>query len=474
MIGKEEIENKLFQEVNKKLMCYPPVIRMYYDRLIKEGKTYQSASVYVKVITHFVDFLFSGKAPFDFYRKVSVFDINRFLGSLESDSTKATNWSALNSFFNFLVPSYLSCNPMSNVDRPLISKQKKSDYLSVEETKQILNNVDILANERMRNRDKCILMLGFYCGLKSADIVQANVNDVNFERSVIRVYLKESVLDVPLSYSVRECLCLWLDDRKAHFDTTTDALFVSQIKKRISDDTLNILLKRYAVGIDKKVTTRVMRNTCVVNLYRETKNLALCAKLLGQPSISAAQRYIEQIVSDSDVEEAVNTIEDLLNDKISSEKKTANILPLAMKIIQNASIEELELSLRVRQSLRKARMKTIGDLCGWHEEELKELLCLSQSHIDEIKGKLAETGCNLSKEKTTYPSKNDLWFQNIKWSRACQDCQRDANGFCKQRSCAEENYDPWGDPLPAYLWYPDGNDVALYLFKKSKEKNSKK
>ena len=341
MTGKEETEKKLDQEIGKRLIHYPPVIKKYYDNLIREGKTLKSASVYIKVVMHLADFIFPSNVPLDFYMRVSTAYIDQFLDSMESDSTKATNWSALNGFFQFLSPEYTRHNPVQNIQRPAVSKQKKSDYLSIEETKQIFENIDILANERMRNRDKCILMLGFYCGLKSSDIVQANISDVDFKSGNIRIYLKENeVIYIPLSQSVCVCLNSWLQDRKNYFDTATDALFVSQIKKRISDDTLNILLKRYAVGINKKVTTRVMRNTCVITLYKETHNLALCAKLLGQPNISAAQHYIDQIISDSDVEDAINIVEDVLNNQSYANENTINIPPLAMKIIKNASISE--------------------------------------------------------------------------------------------------------------------------------------
>lgn len=62
--------------------------------------------------------------------------------------------------------------------------------------------------------------------------------------------------------------------------------------------------------------------------------------------------------------------------------------------------------------------------------------------------------------------KDNNWFAQIKWSQTCIECQKKHNGICHNRSCAEDNYDPWGDELPAYLWYADGNDVEKYLSRK--------
>ena len=64
--------------------------------------------------------------------------------------------------------------------------------------------------------------------------------------------------------------------------------------------------------------------------------------------------------------------------------------------------------------------------------------------------------------------KDDRWFATVNWSKSCINCQSETNGVCRSRGCAELHYDPWGDELPAYLYYPDGNDVEKYLENKRK------
>ena len=208
----------------------------------------------------------------------------------------------------------------------------------------------------------------------------------------------------------------------------------------------------------------------MITLYKETHNLALCAKLLGQPNISAAQHYIEHIISDSDVEDAINIVEDVFNNQNYANEISINIPPLAMKIIKNASISELGFSARLKHFLLRADIRTIGELCTWHKDELAEIPCITSQDLDDIQIKLEEIGLCLSPQKLEFPLKNDEWFSNIKWDKSCIMCQRETNGVCKKRSCAEENYDPWGDPLPAYLWQPDGNNVESYLIKKLRQK----
>ena len=64
--------------------------------------------------------------------------------------------------------------------------------------------------------------------------------------------------------------------------------------------------------------------------------------------------------------------------------------------------------------------------------------------------------------------KDDKWFASIKWDNSCLQCQAKTNGVCENRSCAEDNYDPWGDPIPAYVYHHDGNTLNEYLENKRK------
>ena len=66
-------------------------------------------------------------------------------------------------------------------------------------------------------------------------------------------------------------------------------------------------------------------------------------------------------------------------------------------------------------------------------------------------------------------TKDDVWFTSIKWDSTCLQCQADNNGVCPNKSCAEYHYDEWGDPIPADLYFMDGNNVQEYLENKRKK-----
>lgn len=66
------------------------------------------------------------------------------------------------------------------------------------------------------------------------------------------------------------------------------------------------------------------------------------------------------------------------------------------------------------------------------------------------------------------------WFASIKWTKDCLDCQKKHNGYCHRPSCAQMEYDEWGDPIPLYCYFADGNNVAEYLEKKRKRKEAER
>ena len=45
--------------------------------------------------------------------------------------------------------------------------------------------------------------------------------------------------------------------------------------------------------------------------------------------------------------------------------------------------------------------------------------------------------------------KDSNWFQNVKWDKACIECQSETNGVCRNIKCAKMHYNEQGKPIPA-------------------------
>lgn len=285
----------------------PYVLTQYYYSLTGSGKSYRTAKEYIERVLQFIKFTFGENIQEDFYLNVDATHINKYITSLRtknisgktertSDSYKTLNWSSLNSFFQFLVPEYINENPVANTQRPKMKDNPNVTFLTPEEISKILNSVEDRAFGRMKNRDLCLLKLGFSTGLRISAIVQIDIDDLDLEHNQIKVTEKGDHDDyIIIGANLKEQINLWLKDRKEYFGrTTSNALFVSQECNRLSARSVKDIMDKYTLGItDKKVTPHVMRHSCATNLYEQTGDIYLCAKQLHHKNVSTTQRYAE-------------------------------------------------------------------------------------------------------------------------------------------------------------------------------------
>ena len=307
MSGRLEKENQIEQKILEKINSMPYVLTQYYYSLTGSGKSYRTAKEYIERVLQFIKFTFGENIQEDFYLNVDATHINKYITSLRtknisgktertSDSYKTLNWSSLNSFFQFLVPEYINENPVANTQRPKMKDNPNVTFLTPEEISKILNSVEDRAFGRMKNRDLCLLKLGFSTGLRISAIVQIDIDDLDLEHNQIKVTEKGDHDDyIIIGANLKEQINLWLKDRKEYFGrTTSNALFVSQECNRLSARSVKDIMDKYTLGItDKKVTPHVMRHSCATNLYEQTGDIYLCAKQLHHKNVSTTQRYAE-------------------------------------------------------------------------------------------------------------------------------------------------------------------------------------
>ena len=323
MSGRYEKELRFEVRTKKKLEELPSVMTEYYYYLIGAGSSFTTVDNYINYISSFLKFTFDDCNE-KFYTKVKPFHINKYISSLRtktvngetkrtSDSIRAVHWSALNSFFQFLVPAYIKENPVAETKRPKIKDNPDVTYLTPEEIVKIIDNVCSIAGENVKNRDLCILKLGLSTGLRVSAISQIDLSDVDLSHNQIRVTEKGDVDNyILIGDNLKKQIELWISDRNKYFaECSTNALFVSQHKKRVSVDTINRIMVKYTKGVtDKHVTPHVMRHSCATNLYEKTGDIYLCAKQLNHKNVATTQRYAE--ISKAKQKKAANILDDMI------------------------------------------------------------------------------------------------------------------------------------------------------------------
>ena len=145
MSGRLEREEKIKNKIQKKLKNLNPVLTEFYNDMRGDKKSYNTINSYINYVIEFMNFISTDDTDGEFYKNIKPADIKRYIVSIStrevngevvivSDDLQATKWSALNTFFVFLVNNdYIETNPMIKTKRPKVNTEHKVTYLTQDE-----------------------------------------------------------------------------------------------------------------------------------------------------------------------------------------------------------------------------------------------------------------------------------------------------------------------------------------------------
>lgn len=317
MSGRMEKELLAKEKMLKKLEYLPEIFTTFYNWMDARDKSYKTINNYIRHVKEFMDFFTKGKRDEKFYEKVTDVDIERFMISIKNknsgDDIKAAKWSSLNTFFKFLIQKkYINNNPMLLTERPKIRTEHDVTYLTPEEINSIFDRIQNESRTRNKNRDICIVALGITTGLRVSAIVNIDVEDVNFSENNIEVIEKgRKKRKISFSENLRNMLLVWLKDREIYFDgKETGPLFLSQQKKRLSVDSVSLIMEKYTSHLSKHITPHKLRSSTAMNLYGAGVDILTIASLLGHENVTTTQRYVKAY--EESKREATNILDNLI------------------------------------------------------------------------------------------------------------------------------------------------------------------
>ena len=234
----------------------------------------------------------------DIHAFISYLSINRRCGP----ATCAKRISTIRIFFKYLTitTKMLENNPAQNLETPKLNKRLPK-YLTLEDSKQLLNNTYLDEDNKNKERDFAIITLFLNCGLRLSELVGINISDIKFDDQKMTVigkgnkersiYLNKSCIDAINAYiAIRP-----KEGVKKDSKNSDKALFLSSYKQRISKRTVeNVVSKELSkAGLDTtKYSTHKLRHTAATLMYKYGEvDIRALQELLGHQSISTTEVY---------------------------------------------------------------------------------------------------------------------------------------------------------------------------------------
>lgn len=198
--------------------------------------------------------------------------------------------SALRGFFRYLLQNgVITRNPASGL-RPPKGEKRLPKVLDVDRATQLLDHFP--TEDFIDCRDKAILELFYSSGLRLAELVGLNLQDLDRGQALITVLGKGGKSRMlPVGGKAISALDDWLALR-AKFATADNALFVSQKGRRIGTRAVQLRIAQAGVKtIGEHLHPHRLRHSFASHLLESSQDLRAVQELLGHSSLASTQIY---------------------------------------------------------------------------------------------------------------------------------------------------------------------------------------
>ena len=275
---------------------------MYIDEFlnyIKSEKRYSDFTItsYKTDLVQFNSFLlnsFSITNPI----KVDFKIVRSWISSLvESDLQSSSinrKISALKSFYRFLeISDYSTHNPTLKIIAPKIAK-KLPVFVEKSNINDLLDK-DFFENDFCGHRDKLIIEVFYFTGIRLSELLNIGLNDIDYINSSLKVLGKRNKERIiPLAYAILNKIKLFV--KKYNLD---NYLFTNEYKNKLYPKKIYRIVNKYIslVSSAKKKSPHILRHSFATHMLNNGADLNAIKELLGHTSLSATQVYTHNSIA---------------------------------------------------------------------------------------------------------------------------------------------------------------------------------
>lgn len=233
------------------------------------------------------------------FSKATEENIEDYLKELQKEgkktSTASRSLATIRSFYQYLLKTKkVKEDPTVSIQSPKIEKRVPS-VLTSEEVELLLDqpkDVDLKGT-----RDKAMLEFAYATGMKVTEIIDLNIDDVNFDENTVLCSNGKKARIIPLGTLAEKALKEYVEDARPIMvkDETNKALFVNVNGDRLTRQGFWKIVKYYKeqAHIEKDITPHVLRHSFATHLLQNGADLKSIQAMLGHSDISSTQIYAQ-------------------------------------------------------------------------------------------------------------------------------------------------------------------------------------
>ena len=241
-------------------------------------------------------FFISNEFQIESAKKVNFQLVRSWIASLLNKNISARSVNrkitTLKTYFRFLInQDVIKISPMQKIIGP---KTPKKLAVFVEEIKmeQLFNEIEF-GEGVVAERDRLILELFYFTGIRLSELVNLKKSDIDFVNSTIRVLGKrDKERLIPITLDVLSKIQAIISSNKSVF------LFVSKKGEQISSKQVYRLVNKYlgmVTSLDKK-SPHVLRHTFATHMLNNGADINAVKELLGHANLSATEVYTHNTI----------------------------------------------------------------------------------------------------------------------------------------------------------------------------------
>lgn len=233
--------------------------------------------------------------------KVDIIVIRNFLSEeLQNGVSKRSckrRLSALKHFYGYMVDNEIvETNPFILITSP--KSDKKMPSVLYKNQIETIIEANKFREDELAIRDQALLELLYFSGIRAAELVSLDVQDINLSNRYIRVMgkgRKERI--VPFSKSCKEAINIYMNGLRRELLSLNpefcNALFLNNKGQRLTVRGLQYILDKIEekTGVFIGLRPHILRHSFATHLLENGADLLTIQELLGHTSLNATQVY---------------------------------------------------------------------------------------------------------------------------------------------------------------------------------------